>query len=254
MNMSLYWNIEMSLSPLTINNFNDSGIFHGFFSRHGGVSSPPWDSLNVGFSVEDKKKDVLENRQRIKNFFKTTDLISLGQVHGDAVLTVETDLSGELEFSGYDAMVTDQPGKALMIQQADCQAVLLFDPIQPAIGIAHSGWRGNVLNIISATVEKMIANYNSEPTSMTAAISPSLGPCCAEFKDASILPGEFMNFQSSPEHFDFWQISKNQLLRAGLKPDNIFTAGVCTVCSEDYFSYRREKVCGRAASVIGLCR
>jgi copper oxidase (laccase) domain-containing protein len=91
------------------------------------------------------------------------------------------------------------------------------------------------------------------PSDLLAAISPSLGPCCAEFRNfRRELPETFRDFQPTPGSFDLWAISRRQLLEAGLQPENIEFAGRCTVCEcEHFFSYRAEKITGRMAAVIG---
>jgi copper oxidase (laccase) domain-containing protein len=86
-----------------------------------------------------------------------------------------------------------------------------------------------------------------------AAISPSLGPCCGEFVNYhQELPEAFHGYQIRPNYFDFWAISKDQLRDSGVRSEQIEIAEKCTVCEEDYFSYRRDGVTGRFASVIGL--
>jgi copper oxidase (laccase) domain-containing protein len=104
----------------------------------------------------------------------------------------------------------------------------------------------------------MTEQYGSNPADLLAAISPSLGPCCAEFINyKKELPEVFYTFMLSGDHFDFWQISRYQLCCAGLVESHIRTVGICTCCSPDYFSYRRASrtdggVTGRNCSVIML--
>ena len=80
-----------------------------------------------------------------------------------------------------DAMITDVPGMGLMIKQADCQAVILFDPRKNVIANVHCGWRGNVKNILGRVVHLMEQRFHCKAEDLVAAIGPSLGPCCAEF-------------------------------------------------------------------------
>jgi YfiH family protein len=130
---------------------------------------------------------------------------------------------------------------------------LLFDPEKKAIGIVHVGWRGSVAQIISATIVTMSKAFSTEPADLQAAISPSLGPCCAEFVNFQTeLPPALHGYQVRPNYFDFWSISRDQLCSAGVRPENITVAEVCTYCNHDYFSYRRDKETGRFGSVIGL--
>ena len=141
----------------------------------------------------------------------------------------------------------------MMIQQADCQAVMLYDPVKQAAGIAHVGWRGSVANIIAETVFAMSQTFSTESVDIIAAISPSLGPCCAEFVNyRSELPAALHGYQVRPNYFNFWAISRDQLCAAGVRPENIHIAEICTCCNHDFFSYRRDRDTGRFASVIGI--
>jgi YfiH family protein len=227
-------------------------------NRFGGVSSSPYDSLNLSYGVGDNPVSVAENRHCLKEELGITTLLSAGQVHGDRCYVSQNLVSADLEVDGYDALMTDQPGLGLMIQQADCQGVTLYDPIHSVIAAIHSGWQGSVKNIIGRTVEKMVSRYNSSPVDIQAYISPSLGPCCAEFVNHRLeFPPSFLDFQVKENYFDFWQISRMQLLQAGLKDRQIETAGICTSCSSDYFSYRRARRegdgrTGRCATVIAI--
>lgn len=237
---------------LQLESFNGPGLVHGFFNRHGGVSRGDFSSLNVSYGVGDADSAVLENRARLKGSLQIQTLVSGRQVHGHRVLALGDAPSADFEADGYDALITDRP-LALMIQQADCQAVIFHDPVHQVIGAAHAGWRGSVENIIAKTVRSMVDNFASSPGEIRAAISPSLGPCCAEFINyRQELPEWMHRFQVAPNYFDFWEISRQQLQDAGIPAGNIFTAGICTRCSGDYFSFRRSRITGRCATVIGL--
>jgi hypothetical protein len=179
-------------------------------------------------------------------------MVSARQIHGTKVLVIDCEPEADLEADGYDALITDRR-VALLIQQADCQAVIFHDPIRQVIGAAHAGWRGSVAGIIGATVQAMADNFATDPADLKAAISPSLGSCCAEFINyQQELPEWMHDFQVRPNYFDFWAISRVQLQGAGLLSVNIKTAGICTRCSSDHFSYRRSKITGRFATVVGL--
>ncbi len=232
---------------------SEQHLSHGVFGRLGGVSPKPFDSLNLGFGVGDKKINVMENRARVKKSLGVQSLLSARQVHGNRVFVLQHSIASDLEVDSYDALVTSVPGVGLMIKQADCQAIFLFDPVRLAIGIVHSGWRGSVANIIGETVKTMREVFGTNPDDLLAAISPSLGPCCAEFVNFALELPEYMHVhQVKPTFFDFRAISIDQLQAAGVDKEKISVSGVCTVCNQDYFSYRREKATGRFASVIGL--
>ena len=233
--------------------FTSSFIFYGTFNRHGGVSPSPWDTNNVSFGLGDSSENVLANREQIKKAVGFKHLVSAKQVHDSKVYVVDGVPDEDIEVEGFDALITNVPGIGLMIQQADCQAVFLFDPEKKAVGIVHVGWRGSVADIIAETVYTMSQTFSTETVDIIAAISPSLGPCCAEFINfRSELPAALHGYQVQPNYFDFWKISRDQLSAAGIRPENIHVAGICTCCNPDFFSYRREKDTGRFGSVIGI--
>lgn len=241
--------LEPLLMPALL---NKAEIFHGFFSREGGCSPAPFTSLNVSFGVGDAPQNVAENRQRIQAYFDITTLISARQVHG-AQVAVITEPQGSCEIEGVDAIICSVPSIGLLVQQADCQAILLYDPQRRVVAGIHAGWQGSVANIIDATIQTMTLTFGTNPSDLLAGISPSLGPCCAEFINFKTeLPTEFQRFQTSPDHFNFWAISNQQLLDAGVDAGNIAINGTCTKCSDNFFSYRKNKQTGRFCSVIGL--
>jgi YfiH family protein len=227
-------------------------------NRNGGISHRPFQSLNLSYGVGDDLQAVAENRKRLNPHLKLNTLISAKQVHGDALFVATQNTNTDVEVPNVDALLTDIPGIGLMIQQADCQAVTLFDPVHSAIAAIHCGWKGSVLNILSKTVQKMHTQYNSLPSELHACISPSLGPCCAEFTNhATELPSSFLAFQVKENYFDFWKISEKQLMDSGLIQQNIVISGKCTSCLPDFFSYRRacrkrDGQTGRCATVIAL--
>ncbi len=230
---------------------------HGMFCCGGGISTEPLAPFNLSYSVGYQADRVVANRSRAQVALGLTHLVSVKQTHSDHVLGIEQPHFA-LEPEGYDAMISTLPGTGLLIQQADCQAILLSAPQQGVIAAIHSGWRGSVLDIIGKTIRRLQEHYAVAPDNLLAAISPSLGPCCAEFINyRKELPMWMHAFQVRPLFFDFWAISRHQLLRAGLLPEHIEIASVCTCCNQQFFSYRRATktgngVTGRNGSIIGL--
>jgi|AntRauTorckE6833_2_1112554.scaffolds.fasta_scaffold48539_2 YfiH family protein len=233
------------------------GFCHGFFSRQGGFSKKPFDSLNVSFDVGDLETDVIKNRKLILNEFGFGKMVSVHQVHGvDAFIPGPFDgCFGEHCTNGFDAdiIITDNPGQLLMVKTADCQPVIIADEVKRVCAVVHSGWRGSVQNVICRAVDKMIEKYSCAPLNMKAAVGPALGPCCAEFKKyRKEIPEEFWDYRVGEYNFDFRAISVFQLESAGLKKKNIWVDNHCTKCNyKHYFSYRNRKVTGRQASVAG---
>ncbi|MBW2303704.1 MAG: peptidoglycan editing factor PgeF [Deltaproteobacteria bacterium] len=232
------------------------GLNHAVFTRHGGVSRPPFHTLNTAFGNGDDPGRVRENLRRIKDILHARALAFMDQVHGKEILVLKgkaTRAPLPEPLQG-DALITDGEGIALMVKQADCQAVLLYDPSRRVIANVHCGWRGNRQNILGAVVETMRKEFGCNPAEILAGIGPSLGPCCAEFvTHEEIFPKEFRPFMVRENYFNLWEISRFQLIEAGLEENHIEVAGLCTRCRTDlFFSYRGEGTTGRFATLIML--
>lgn len=231
---------------------------HAVFSRKGGNSTAPFDSLNVSFGVGDESGAVERNRELLKVCFGNAKLVYCRQVHGDRVVRVPSAAGpiGDGRPTVGDALITDAPGTVLVIQVADCQAVLLYDPVNRAVANIHSGWRGSAVDIIGRTVAAMRRHFGTNPQDLHAAIGPSLGPCCAEFVNyRTEIPRQYWSYKGEGDRFDFWSLSCDQMRAAGIPTQRIQTDGRCTRCRTDrFFSYRAAKTTGRFAVAIGLRR
>jgi len=230
-------------------------LVHGVFTRMGGLSDPPYNSLNTSYTVGDSVENVTENLDRIKTAVQAEHLIFMDQIHGDSVIVIRR---GHLDPQGKippaDAMITDISRVALMIKQADCQGIIIFDPTRSVVANVHCGWRGNVRNIPGRVVTRMKHEFECRPSDLVAAIGPSLGPCCAEFVNhEEMFPKGFRRFMVRKNYFDLWAVSCRQLMDAGLREENIEVSGICTRCrTELFYSYRAEGKTGRFATVAML--
>jgi len=259
-----------------------SGILHGIFYRTHGTSSGPFRSLNVSFGVGDDDRNVRQNREIISRCINEKDLVFASQVHGNRIVVFEKDHnwvdvydelgSHESIDSDFmhnqndhftsdveqkiktDAMVTNIPQKNLVIQVADCQSILIYDPLQKAVANVHSGWRGSIRNIVGRTIKVMENRFGSLSKDMVVGIGPSLGPCCAEFINyKEEIPKTYWKYKDDNNHFDFWSISRDQICEAGVLMENVNLSRLCTKCNPDqFFSFRGEGITGRFATFIGL--
>lgn len=234
-------------------------VAHGIFTRCGGFSQAPFDSLNICRSVGDDIDRVRQNRQRMARANGGGRLIFLHQVHGtDIRVLSRRDRGSDPPAAGGmltgDALITDIAGLTLVIQVADCQAICLHDPVRHVVANVHSGWRGSVGNIAGRTIRRMQQCFGTRPSDVVAGIGPSLGPCCAEFVNyRSEIPEPLWRYKDGRHHFDFWSLSCDQLRDAGVLRQNILASGICTRCNADlFYSFRRRKRTGRFAAVIGL--
>lgn len=236
-----------------------SGCWHALTTRHGGESGPPYASLNLSLGVDDRPQAVAANRKRLYGVTRGGVHLYARQNHGTSigVISPADALAAQTIQTlpdAADALITDVPGVYLLIQTADCQAVMIADPIRRVVANVHCGWRGSVTNILGATIRRMIDQFGSNPANMVAGIGPSLGPCCAEFIHyREEIPSQLWSFRVDAHHFDFWQISRHQLVAAGLTDERIHNADICTRCNPHlFFSYRAQRRTGRFAALIGM--
>jgi hypothetical protein len=241
----------------------DEPVVQAVFTRQGGVSPAPWHSLNLGSTVGDEVRHVASNRQRALSAVGRSEdsIYDVWQVHSAVVSRGDAPRPSHIEHQLADAIITNRPAVTLLMRFADCTPILLFDPLQKAVGLVHAGWQGTVKNVVGRAVEAMHATYGTHPANILAAIGPSIGPDHYEIgpdvisqvqrafgSDSSgLLPKHHERF-----HFDLWAANRLLLEQAGVRM--IETAGLCTACHlHDWFSHRAEKgQTGRFGAVIGL--
>jgi YfiH family protein len=154
------------------------GIVQAVFTRQGGLSPEPWNSLNVGSTVGDEQERVLENRLRSFRALRRDpySIFDVWQVHSaDVVIAEAPHFSRPPEFKA-DAILTDKPDVTLFMRFADCVPILLHDPKKNVVGVVHAGWQGTVKKILRETLRAMQVTYGSKPADVLAAIGPSIGP------------------------------------------------------------------------------
>jgi YfiH family protein len=226
-----------------------AGVVHGVSGRSGGVSANELASLNVSFAVGDDPVGVLTNRRRLVGALgiSEADVICAAQVHGTRVARVGRGKRGagfaarEAAVAGVDALVTDESGVFLWLSFADCSPVLLFDPVHRAVGIAHAGWRGTVGDVVGNTVRTLTAEFGTDPSELLAGVGPAIGACCYEVGDevaraTGRLPRPEVALVATGEgkwHFDLVEANAQLLESAGVRPEGIERAGVCTSCRND---------------------
>lgn len=211
-------------------------------ARLGGVSKGDFSSLNIAFHVVDDPKNVTRNRKLLADALQiNAEALTCGEQVHDAQVEVVTSKSagrgsGSLEdaFQSTDSLITNVSGVPLMIQTADCAAVSFYDPVNHAIGIAHAGRKGTTDEIVLKTIETMHDTFGTCSENLVVGIGPCIYPCCYDMD----LPG----------------LIREQLLTAGVKPENIEESGICTSDNNDiFYSYRADgKTTGRFANIIML--
>ena len=224
---------------------------HAVFSRHGGVSPAPFNSLHLSVSVPDSKANVYANRRRAFGIFgrDTETAVHAHLVHGSAVARgTQADNGTWAEHK--DAIITNELGCALTMNFADCAPILLVDPVQKAIGLGHAGWKGSVVDLPGAMVRAMQQEFGSQPSDLLAGIGPCISwetyevdePLVSEVRAAFADHADLLRQPNgAPKlHYDLAEANRRILLRAGVT--QIELSGVCTGQRTDlFFSHRVEK-------------
>lgn len=241
------------------------GLVHAILTRHGGVSRPPYATLNLGLAVGDDPAAVEANHARVCTALgiDAGRLVKCHLVHGHAIHVVTAADAGQW-LGRADGMVTAAAGVFLTMRFADCVPILLHDPQRRAVGVAHAGWRGTLQAVAGAVVRTMVEALGCVPGDITAVIGPSIGPCCYEVGadvisavGAVLPPSDSATLfrrrrrNGGAAHFDIWEANRRQLLAAGA--GRVLTMGLCTAChSDQFFSHRAENGrTGRFGAVIG---
>jgi len=267
-----YWRESDGVRALICAPLEEDGFVNGFSTRLGGVSEMPANSLSLAGFHDDAAENILENRRRfLKLFPGQWALAGCWQVHGADVRVVqsvedakpaETTL-GETIYC--DVIVSDANGVLAAVKTADCVPILLGDPGTRAFAAVHAGWRGTLATAVIVAVQRLKDEYNVKPENLRVAIGASAGPCCYEVGSEVIDAfttrfggGANLFTTTRPGHamVDLLKANRDQLQSAGVIPERIHTAPICTMCRTDlFFSYRKEKnlhgKVGRLMAIVG---
>lgn len=223
----------------------------GISTRHGGVSSQAYQSLNLGVHTDDDPSAISSN---LKLFcgdlgISTDSLARSYQVHGSEIWT---SVSSGYE-SGYDAIIAPEPGIFAGVGIADCCPILLADPTREVAAAIHAGWKGTVAQIVSKTASLMISS-GSNPADILAYIGPCISFEHFEVGNEVAEQFEFKERRGARWHVDLKATNAAQLQALGISQIEI--SGYCTVANNDlFFSHRKEQgITGRMLAVIGFQR
>lgn len=224
-----------------------------FTLRTGGVSAPPFDSLNVGGHVGDAPEAVTENRRRIRaQLGLPAEPAWLEQVHGTDVV----DLDATAPYAPADAAITRRLGRVCVMQVADCMPVLFAARDGSAVGAAHAGWRGLAAGVLEATVRKL----GVEPAQLLTWLGPAIGQEHFEVGD-DVRAAFIARDAQAASAFEAngrgrWQCDLYALARyrlAAIGVSAISGGRWCTFAhATHFFSFRRDGRCGRMAALIWL--
>jgi YfiH family protein len=274
-NAGFYWRERDGVRALVCAPLEQDGFTNAFSTRLGGVSPMPNGSLNLAGFNEDDAENIYENRRRfLKLFAGVWTLTGCWQIHSADVRIVHNQKEaqskpGVLGDDQYcDALVSNTPRILLTVKTADCVPVLIGDPKTGAFAAVHAGWRGTSTSIVRRAVERLETEYGSRHEDLRAAIGPAANNCCYEvgsdvidrFKE--LFPQSdhlFTPTRDGHARIDLQTANRDQLIAAGVAPERVHIAPLCTMDRTDlFFSYRREKHLygrvGRLMSVIGKAK
>ncbi len=227
------------------------GLNHFFTTRETVIKTKEQEFENI----------VAENKRDICKFLDIDEqnLIHPSQTHTSHIEVAQV---GKNSYPDTDGLILTNKEQAIFLNFADCTPVIIFDPKNHIGAVSHAGWRGTAGNIASKTVEKMKKEFGSEPTDLKCAIGPAISFCCYNVGEEVLmqLKATVKNFEGLSEirqgniFVDLKNINKQQLIEAGVKPENIDVCPYCTVCNNDlFFSYRNEHATtNRHSAVIRL--
>ena len=248
------------LSPKTLQH---PDIIAGFSTREGGVSTPPFHSLNLA-SRDDDPGVVAENLLR---FCRAGGLSRCPpavqrQVHGRAITWIGGDdgpSPWEVRETEGDVLITRSRGIPVAVQVADCVPILLWDRRNGVVAAVHAGWRGTAVQVVQAALDDMRERAGTSPADVRAGLGPAIGGCCYEVGSevaeamSRAFPVEEFVTDENPLRIDLRAVNEFALRRAGVPADAISRVGGCTSCDRACFSYRRDGPrTGRMMGVIEL--
>lgn len=238
-------------------------VVQGIFTRKGGVSPEPWNSLNLGGTVGDSRSNVIENRKQMFAAVQreVTSHFDVWQVHGTDILIPNQPRGVNEPHLRADAILTEKPEITLLMRFADCVPIFLYDIQQHVAGMVHAGWQGTVKKIAAKAVSQMQAKFSSKPENIIAGIGPSIGPDHYEIKsDVQSRFGAVFGEQTDELivqrdgklWLNLWQANTVILNSVGVS--NVEVAQVCTACNLDrWYSHRAEGgKTGRFGAIFGL--
>lgn len=253
--------VVVYISPL----LREMRVPHAFSTRLGGRSPAPFDSLNLGnpngCAVQDDYERIWENYRLLQEAAGCEDreLCRVHQVHGHLAVTIEAKRAADPSVKA-DALVTDDPARALSVRVADCVPVLMSGPGGRAVAAVHAGWRGVVAGVAPAALRTLCTRGDFRPEHVTVAIGPSIGfdafEVGPEVLDAFAAKfgadGPFRRRPDKKGHVDLREAIRRQLVAAAVPEDRIDSTDRCTVTHRDeFFSHRRDDgITGRMAAVI----
>ncbi len=253
--------------------FDNYPIVAGFSTKHGGVSTGYYESMNLGFVTGDSKVNVLENYKKFaKDLSVDFDKMVLScQKHLDHILIAEAEHAGmglihERTYDDIDGIYTEVKNLPIVTGHADCTPIFFYDKQRQAIGLVHSGWRGTAQEIAKKMIDLFVSK-GSNVEDILCVIAPAICYDCYEVGDEVVnaMPSycnldamkktfnDLAHQQYNKPHIDLKEINRQILLHSGILKENIEVSEYCTKCDKDLFFSHRLLGSKRGAHAALMC-
>jgi YfiH family protein len=233
-------------------------VRHAFLTRQGGVSLPPYGSLNLTDKNGDREKFVSQNKNLVAAAFgiDSNRLILLNQMHQDKIIIIRDPFNALPSLLEYDALITNAQNLFPGILTADCLPIFVVDRKKKVIAAIHAGRQGTALHITTKVLKKIEEEFGCSSEDFLITFGPSIGPCCYEI-DEKVFHPEWEPFSTSRGSgkwmVDLAQINIAHMKKEGIEERQISWIDLCTHCHNDlFFSYRKEGRTGRQLSFVGI--
>lgn len=235
---------------------NKYNVKHCITLRHGGVSTDERSSLNFRTRGKDNLENVLKNLDIVRSKLNFSNVYKANQDHTDRVIEINSNNKEEYAFEKQstdkvDGYILREKEIATLITTADCNPIIIYDPVNHVIANVHAGWKGVINRIYINAIKKMEEDYESNVKDLIVCVGPSIRKCCFSSEEESFkekftsvfdYEEKYLEYEENSKrfHIDLIEILKTEFKKIGIDNDNIHIAPICTRCNtEDFFSYRQ---------------
>ncbi|MDE6979214.1 MAG: polyphenol oxidase family protein [Helicobacter sp.] len=223
-------------------------------NRYGGQSQAPYDSLNLAFHVGDEEQNVAQNRQILLQSLGLCDrtLVAMDQIHSNKIVVLDSNaiILPNSQPQG-DCLLSHRDDVALLVMVADCNPILLYDPVRDVFGVIHAGRKGIELGILIAALQKMHTHFGCLMCDIVGFVGASIRSCCYEVgvdvaqNFAQQTTQQSLVWRGECVFLDLLVVLKMQWQQSGCLAQNLAIDKRCSACCAEFFSYRRQGICGR---------
>lgn len=271
----LHKKCENQVEYLEFKSLNDYGVKNAVFLRHGGVSKGIYSSLNLRLSSSDTSQNLEENMRRVCEVINIhkENICKANQAHTDNIVHITKENMSEFNYlqkneTKADAYIVNEKNIYTMVTTADCVPIIIYDTKHNVLANIHSGWKGTLKKISLKVIHKLEEDFKAKAQDLIVCLGPAISKCCFTSKDVAfkeLFTDIWPNWEDyiredadNTFHIDLKYLIISDMLKAGVKEENITNADICTKCNnDDFYSYRctvkrGEEDYGTFATIVGM--